>query len=262
MNDFFIDITFLDIIDILLFAYILYKIYLVIRGSIAINIFIGISIIYFFWLAVRAFKMELLSTLLSQIMSIGLIALIIVFQQEIRRFLVIIGSRYFTTNYRFKIINLFKRKQEDKPQLKISSILKAIENLSNKQLGALIVIAHKMSLDSFSETGDQLNADISSRLIEGIFNKESPLHDGAIIINNNKIVAARCILPITDKTNLPAHYGTRHRAALGMAEYTDAFIIVVSEETGNISLAYNGYIHYNITTNDIKNILNNYYFFV
>ncbi len=261
MNNLFIDITFLDIVDILLFAYILYKIYLVIRGSIAINIFIGIATIYIFWMAVRAFKMELLSTLLSQIMSIGLIALIIVFQQEIRRFLIIIGSRYFTNNYRFKIIN-FKRKQEDKPHLKISSILKAIENLSNKQLGALIVIAHKMSLDSFSETGDRLNADISSRLIEGIFNKESPLHDGAIIINNNKIVAARCILPITDQTNLPAHYGTRHRAALGLAEYTDAFVIVVSEETGNISLAYNGNIHYNITTNDIKNILSNYYFFV
>jgi len=248
----FINITFFDVIDILLFAFVLYKIYMLIKGSLAINIFIGIAIIYVLWMAVRAFKMQLLASLLGQIMGVGMIALVIVFQQEIRRFLLIIGSKYFAVNYKLKILSLFKKQKKAKPILNASSIFVALKKLSENKTGALIVIANKMSLDNYSHIGDTLNANISSRLIEGIFNKESPLHDGAIIIHNNKIASARCILPISDKTDLPPHFGTRHRAALGMSEYTDSIIIVVSEENGAISYAFDGKIYYDVSIEDIK----------
>lgn len=251
MLNLFIHITFFDIVDILLFAFVLYKIYMLIKGSLAINIFVGIAIIYILWMAVRAFKMQLLAGLLGQIMGVGMIALVIVFQQEIRRFLLIIGSKYFAVNYRIKILNLFKSQKKSKPPLNASSILVALKNMSEKKTGALLVIANKMSLDNYSHIGDTLNANISSRLIEGIFNKESPLHDGAVIIYNNKISSARCILPISDKADLPAHYGTRHRAALGMSEYTDSIIIVVSEENGAISYAFDGKLHYDVSLEDI-----------
>ncbi len=261
MDTSFIHIGFFDILDILLFAYILYKIYMMIKGSLAINIFIGIAFIYVLWMAVRAFKMQLLSSLLGQIMGVGMIALVVVFQQEIRRFLLIIGSKYFSINLRSKVFNRFKRQKKSKPILNIPSILVALKDLSAKKTGALIVIANKMSLDNYSHIGDQLNATISSRLIEGIFSKESPLHDGAIIIHENKIVSARCILPISDKVDLPPHFGTRHRAALGMSEYTDSIIIVVSEENGAISYASEGKLYYDVTIDQIKEVLEQQYFF-
>jgi len=252
MQQLFIHITFFDVIDILVFAYVLYKIYMLIKGSLAINIFVGIALIYIIWMAVRAFKMQLLAGLLGQVMGVGMIALVIVFQQEIRRFLLIIGSKYFAVNYRLKFLSLFKSQKKSKPPLNATSIAVALKNLSEKKTGALIVVANKMSLDNFSHIGDALNANISSRLIEGIFNKESPLHDGAIIIFENKITSARCILPISDKADLPPHYGTRHRAALGMSEFTDSIIIVVSEENGAISYAYDGNLHYDVSIEQIK----------
>ncbi|MCX7862387.1 MAG: diadenylate cyclase CdaA [Bacteroidales bacterium] len=255
MISLFIHITFFDVLDILLFAFILYKIYMLIRGSLAINIFIGIALIYLLWLSVRAFKMQLMEALLGQIMGVGMIALVIVFQQEIRRFLLLIGSKYFTINYRTRFLSLFKFQKKSKPILNFSSIEVSLKNLSDKKIGALFVIANKMSLDNYSHIGDTLNAHISSRLIESIFTKDSPLHDGAILIHNNKIVSARCILPISDRVDLPPHYGTRHRAALGMSEFTDSFIIVVSEENGAISFAHNGNLYYDVSIHDIKKAL-------
>jgi uncharacterized protein (TIGR00159 family) len=255
MTTLFIHIGIFDVLDILLFAYVLYKIYMLIKGSLAINIFIGIALIYVLWMAVRAFKMQLLAGLLGQIMGVGMIALVIVFQQEIRRFLLVIGSKYFSANFRSKIFSYFKFQKKTNPPLNIPSILVALESLSVKKTGALIVIANKMSLDNYSHIGDTLNANISSRLIEGIFNKESPLHDGAIVIHNNKIISARCILPISDRVDLPPHFGTRHRAALGMSEYTDSIIIVVSEENGAISYAQDGKLYYDVPVADIKNLL-------
>lgn len=251
----FIHITFFDVLDILLFAFVLYKIYMLIRGSIAINIFIGIALIYLLWLSVRAFKMQLMEGLLGQIMGVGMIALVIVFQQEIRRFLLVIGSKYFTINYRARLFNLFRFQKKAKPMLNFSSIEVALKSLSEKKTGALFVIANKMSLDNYSHIGDTLNAQISSRLIESIFTKDSPLHDGATLIHDNKIVSARCILPISDRVDLPPHYGTRHRAALGMSEFTDSFVIVVSEENGAISLAHNGNLFYDVSIENIKKAL-------
>lgn len=251
----FINITFFDILDILLVAFLLYKVYMLIKGSVALNIFVGIAIIYVIWIIVKAFKMQMLSAILGQVMGIGAIALIIVFQQEVRRFLLLIGSKYFTKNYKLHFSRLFSLQFKPQPLLNIKSIMVAIDNMSKKKMGALIVIAKKMSLDNYSHIGDILDASISSRIIESIFSKESPLHDGAVIIYNNKIQSARCILPVSDRIDLPPHYGTRHRAALGMTEATDSLIIVVSEETGSISYAVNGELQYDVTTQQLTTIL-------
>lgn len=251
----FINITFFDILDILLVAFLLYKVYMLIKGSVALNIFVGIAIIYVIWIIVKAFKMQMLSAILGQVMGIGAIALIIVFQQEVRRFLLLIGSKYFTKNYKLRFSRLFSLQFKPQPLLNIKSIMVAIDNMSKKKMGALIVIAKKMSLDNYSHIGDILDASISSRIIESIFSKESPLHDGAVIIYNNKIQSARCILPVSDRIDLPPHYGTRHRAALGMTEATDSLIIVVSEETGSVSYAVNGELQYDVTTQQLTTIL-------
>ena len=251
----FINITFFDILDIVLVAFLLYKVYMLIKGSVAINIFVGIALIYVVWIIVKALKMQMLSSILGQVMGIGAIALIIVFQQEVRRFLLLIGSKYFTENYKLRFTKLFSLKFKPQPLLNIKSIMVAIDSMSKKKIGALIVISKKMSLDNYSHIGDVLDAKISSRILESIFSKESPLHDGAVIIYNNKIQSARCILPISDRIDLPPHIGTRHRAALGMTEATDSFIIVVSEETGTISYAINGELTYDVTSIQLTGIL-------
>ncbi|MDD2550931.1 MAG: diadenylate cyclase CdaA [Bacteroidales bacterium] len=251
----FISIRILDIIDILLVALLLYQIYVLIKGTVAINIFMGIFSLYIFWLIVKALNMELLSSILGQIIGVGVIALIIVFQQEIRRFLLLIGSRYFSKN-RFSIERLFRIKTEkyDSP-VNIEAIVKASRNLSEQKVGALIVITKESNLKLYAETGDTINAETSSRLIENIFFKNSPLHDGAMIIQNNLIYAVRCVLPLSENPDLPASYGLRHRAAIGISEITDALVVVVSEETGRISFVKNGDIDLNITPAELREAL-------
>ena len=251
----FISIRILDIIDIFLVALLFYQIYMLIRGTVAINIFMGIFIVYLLWLVVKALNMDLLSSILGQIIGVGVIALIIVFQQEIRRFLLLIGTRYFSKN-RFSLENLLflKGKKVENP-VNIEAIVKAARNMSEKKIGALIVITRKSDLTLYAETGDILNAETSSRLIENIFFKNSPLHDGAVIIKNNLIHAARCILPVTERTNLPASYGLRHRAAIGITENTDAIVVIVSEETGATSFAVSGQVLEKITTLKLRELL-------
>jgi len=251
----FINITFFDILDILLVAFFLYKVYMLIKGSVAINIFVGIAIIYVLWVVVKAFKMQMISSILGQVIGVGAIALVIVFQQEVRRFLLLIGSKYFSQNYKIKFSRFFSLKFKAEPLLNIKSIAVAVDDMAKKKIGALIVITKKMSLDNYSHIGDELDANISSRILESIFSKESPLHDGAVIIINNKIKSARCILPVSDRIDLPPHYGTRHRAALGMTEATDSFIIVVSEETGSISYAVNGELIYDVDIKQLSSVL-------
>ena len=236
----FITLKILDVVDILLVAILLYQIYLLIRGTVAINIFVGVFALYLVWLIVKALNMELLSTILDKVIGLGVIALIIVFQQEIRRFLLYIGNRYFS-RYNFSIERLFFPGRTEKDiQLNVESIVKAARNMSETKTGALIVLARRSELEVYAETGDLIDAVVSSRLLENLFFKNSPLHDGAVIITNNKIHAARCVLPVTDNTNLPAHYGMRHRAAIGITEHTDAVVVVVSEETGKISFVMDG----------------------
>lgn len=251
----FISIRILDIIDILLVALLFYQIYMLIRGTVAINIFLGIFTLYIFWLVVKALNMELLSSILGQIIGVGVIALIIVFQQEIRRFLLLLGTRYFSKN-RFSIEKMLMMKGDkyDTP-VNIEAIVRACRNMAETKVGALIVVTQKSNLQLYAETGDIINAETSSRLIENIFFKNSPLHDGAMIIKNNLIFAVRCILPLTEKTNLSASYGLRHRAALGISEITDALVIVVSEETGKISFIFEGVITENISVVKLREIL-------
>jgi len=241
----FLHIRLLDIIDIFLVALLFYQLYMLIRGTVAYSITLVIAAIYLFWWAVRAMQMELLSTILGSVLSVGVIALIIVFQQEIRRFLIFIGSRYVDGN-RISFETILSLRFEPKPKVKIRSIMIAVMQFSLEKTGALIVIKNNSNLDMFAETGDVLNAETSSRLFVSIFNKTSPLHDGAVVVENDKIKAARVILPVTDKMDLPPEYGLRHRAGLGISEVTDCLVIIVSEETGQISIAENGILQKNI----------------
>ncbi|HPW26051.1 MAG TPA: diadenylate cyclase CdaA, partial [Tenuifilaceae bacterium] len=231
---------------VVLVAFLLYQMYMLIRGTVAINIFVGIVLLYIFWLVVRALNMELLSSILGQIIGVGVLALIIVFQQEIRKFLLFIGNRYINRR-RFSFENFFFPKKREKQILvKVDAIVKACRNMSETRTGALIVIARKSELQLYAESGDIIDADTSTRMIENIFFKNSPLHDGAVIIVNDRILAARCVLPITENINLPPHYGMRHKSAIGITEVTDAIAIVVSEETGKISVASEGMLRYDI----------------
>jgi len=247
----FIHIRLLDVIDIFLVAILFYQLYLLIRGTVAYSITLGIAAIYIFWWAVRAMQMELLSTILGSVLGVGVIALLIVFQQEIRRFLIFIGSRYVEGN-RISVEKILNLRFESKPQVKIRSIMKAIMQFSLEKTGALIVIRKKSNLDMYAETGDVLNAETSSRLFVSIFNKTSPLHDGAVIVDGDKVKAARVILPVTDKMDLPPEYGLRHRAGLGISEVTDSLVVIVSEETGQISIAENGILQKNIPSRVLR----------
>ncbi len=239
----FIDIKLIDVIDVILVALLVYYIYKLIRGTAAISIFSGIIIIYVAWIIVNALNMSLLSAILGQILGVGVIAIIVLFQQEIRRFLLHLGNRYINGGESRKIIGLiFGRRQEEIPLETLDEITQACRKMSETKTGALIVLAHTSSIDQIVETGDVVDANINRRLIENIFFKNAPLHDGAMVIANNRIVAARCTLPISENPNIPAQYGMRHRAATGLTEQTDATVIVVSEETGNISFVKDGQI--------------------
>lgn len=255
MIQFFISIRILDVIDILLVAFLFYQIYMLIRGTVAINIFVAIFSIYLFWLLVKALNMQLVSSILGQVIGVGAIALIIVFQQEIRRFLLLIGTRYLT--HKWTLNNLLSIGTKVKSVVNVKALQKGCTNMSKTKTGALIVIARKSGLQIYAETGDIINANTSNRLLESIFFKNSPLHDGAVIIQNEKILAARCILPISESMSLAPHLGMRHRAALGMAEENDSLVIIVSEETGKISVAENGQLKNDIGLEGLKKILEN-----
>ena len=250
----FISIRFLDILDILLVAFLLYQIYNLIRGTNAINIFIGIFSLYLLWLLVKALNMSLLSSILGQVIGVGVIALLIVFQQEIRRFLLIISTRYIRSR-KFSLEKFFSFGEKNVEKVNIDAIVNACSNMSAFKTGALIAISKKSDLLSFIRTGDTINADTSSRLLESMFFKNSPLHDGAVIIKNDIIAAARCVLPTTDRIDLPPQFGMRHRAALGISERTDAVVVLVSEETGAISFAKEEKIETNIGPNRLRQIL-------
>lgn len=241
----FVDFSFLDVLDILLVATLLYYIFKLVKGTVAINIFIGIALIFLIWKITQALKMEMLSGILGYLLSGGVIALIIVFQQEIRKFLLMIG----TTNFSNKR-NFFKQlkflQSEITSEIDTDQILNACNRMSRSKTGALIVIERTNSLDFLINTGDAMNALVNEVILESIFYKNSPLHDGATIIRDNYVVATRVILPISDSTKIPSRFGLRHRAAIGVSEKTDAVCILVSEETGEISYIKDGeFVLYN-----------------
>ena len=239
MIDLFIQVRIFDIIDIILVAALFYGLYRLLKGTSAMSIFIGIVAIFLIWQLVKFLQMEMLTTILGAFISVGFISLIIIFQPEIRRFLFTIG----TQAQEGKLTRKFKfLKVRSNVDLNIDAIAKACINMSEIKQGALILLTRKNNLDDIVSTGVVVNADITNPLIENIFFKNSPLHDGAMIIRHNRITAARCILPVTQKTNIPGDYGLRHRAAIGVTEVKDCIALVVSEETGNISMVSGGEI--------------------
>ncbi len=235
----FIEFSFLDVLDILLVAILLYYIYKLLKGTVAINIIIGIAFIFLIWKITQALKMEMLSGILGYLLSGGVIALIIVFQQEIRKFLLMIGTTNFSSKRNF-LKQLKFLKSEINSEIDTDVILAACTNLSKTKMGALIVIERTNSLDFLINSGDTMNALVNEAILESIFYKNSPLHDGATIIRDNYIVATRVILPISNSTRIPARFGLRHRAAIGITEKTDAVCLLVSEETGEISYIKDG----------------------
>ncbi len=250
----FLDIRLIDLVDIVLVAYLMYRLYKLIRGTVALNIFLGIFAFIIFWLMIKSMNMQLLSTILDNFVNVGVLALIVVFQQEIRRFLLLIGSRYHISQ-RFSLDRLFVNNNKGMMSIYIQPVIKSCEDFSRSKTGALIIIARKSELLDFVQTGELLNAVISKQLLKSIFYKNSPLHDGAVIINESKIKAAGCILPVSQNMDLPKQYGLRHRAAMGITELTDAVSIVVSEETGHISVYHNGKGNNNLTINELEKIL-------
>ena len=252
----FLDITLVDIIDIFVVALIMFQVYRLTRGTNALRIVVGILIIYLLWIVTRVLNMELLSMILGQIIGVGGIALIIVFQQEIRRFLILLGTQY--TNRRVSFMaRLFRprgRKVKVVGQEWIDTVVGACADMAKTKTGALIVIARKVNLLPFIEQGERIDALISASLIKNIFFKNSPLHDGAMVIADDRIAAARCVLPSTER-EVPMEFGMRHRAALGASEITDALVIVVSEERGTISIARKGHISRDISPAHLQVLL-------
>ena len=237
----FLDFSFLDVLDILLVAILIYYIYKLLKGTVAINIFIGIAFIFLIWKVTQILKMEILSNILGYLLSGGVIALIIVFQQEIRKFLLMIGTTNVSVSSRKNFLKQLKfLKSEITLETNVEILLEACIKMSKTKTGALIVIEHNNSLDFLIKTGDAMNAEMNQVLLESIFFKNSPLHDGATIIRDNFIIATRVILPVSDNENIPSRFGLRHRAAIGISEKTDALCILVSEETGEISYIKDG----------------------
>ena len=250
----FVPFTFIDFIDIILVAAIMFWIYRATRGTNAPYIISGIIMIYLMWVVVRTLNMELLSNILGQFVSVGVIALIIVFQPEIRRFLQMIGMRQKRFNF---IARIFNRNDNTSVTI-IAPIVQACREMSAHKTGALIVIGRQSDLRLITEGGIAIDAKISTPLLENIFFKNAPLHDGAVVIEGDRIVAAKCILPVT-QSDVPKSYGTRHRAAIGMSEISDAIILVVSEVTGGISIAHGGTIHRDIAPDQLANLLQRHF---
>ncbi len=252
----FLDVSLVNIIDITLVSILLYQVYKLMKGSVAIKIFLGFLSIYLIYLFVRAARMELLTMILGQFMGVGVIAAIILFAPEIRKFLMIIGKSSIFSNENVLQELLFWRKKETQA-FNITPIVEATKTLAGTSTGALIVISRNSELKFYAESGDLMDALVSKRLLISIFNKYSPLHDGAVIIYNGKIKAARCILPVTER-DVPAQFGLRHRAAIGMSESTDTLVLIVSEETGQVSLSKNGKILHNLSLQEVRELVNDY----
>lgn len=235
-----LDFKITDVIDIFLVAVLLYYIYKLVRGTVAINIFIGIVIVWALWKLTELLQMKMISSMVGGFMNIGLIALIVVFQQEIRKFLLMIGSTNFSNKRNFTRHFKFFRRETETPTSNIGAILAACEKMAITKTGALLIFERNNSLEFVKATGDKMNIEITQPIIESIFYKNSPLHDGAAVISANFIVATRVILPVSHEKIIPHRFGLRHRAAVAITEKTDALALVVSEETGLISYIKNG----------------------
>lgn len=246
----FIPFNFIDFLDILLVAGLLFIVYRAMKGTNAPYIMVGIIMIYLVWIIVKALNMELLSTILGQIISVGVIALLVIFQPELRRFLFRLGMRQKELEFLNRIFS-FNRKNSSINTMPIASACIA---MSEEKIGALIVFRRRDDLQFITEGGISIDAKVSASLVRNIFFKNAPLHDGAVVVDQNRIVAAKCILPVT-QSNVPKSYGTRHRAAIGVSEMTDAVVLVVSEETGGISIVKGGKVKSKIDPQKLNTML-------
>ena len=240
----FIDISWIDVLDVLMVGLLIYWLIRVVRGTSAVSIFLGILVLYMIWIASRALGMKLLSFILGQVLGVGVVALLVIFQPEIRRFLLRVSSSTSQAAHRGIFSKLFRQttRSAGMQPAELEELTAACNHMADAKTGALIVLRHSFGLGDIIDTGDEIDGRISRRLIENIFFKNSPLHDGAMILSENRILAARCTLPITQRPNIPDQYGMRHRAAIGLSEASDASVIVVSEETGHISFVQGGQI--------------------
>ena len=246
----------LDVLDILIVLFLVYQLYKFVRGTAAIRIFVGALAIYSIWQLTDYLKMELIHEILGQFIGVGVIALIVVFQQEIRKFLLLIASpkiynRFLLTKWLFKL----KKTGESEFIPFREPVVRSCENMARQKTGALIVITQENDLNLYKSLGTALNADISSALLENIFFKNSPLHDGAVIISGSKVVAARCVLPLSDRQDIPATLGLRHRAAIGVTENSNAIAVVVSEQNGRISVCKGGKLTNNVSIKRLAELI-------
>ncbi len=256
----FLQLSLADILDILLLALLIYIVFRWIRGTSAMSIFVAIISLYVIRVIVSAFNMRLMTNIMETVLDVGVIAVIVIFQPEIRKFLMRLGSRYMNSRQGKAILDRILGKDRKSTNISgseaVNDLTEACRRMSEDHTGALIVIAHKASLEEIISTGDRIDAAIHRRLIMNLFFKNSPLHDGALVISGGRIVAARCTLPITERTNIPAKFGMRHKAAIGITEETDADAVIVSEETGNISFVKGGVVTPIHNINELKLLLN------
>lgn len=257
-----IDFSFLkfgifDVLDVVLVAFIIYQLYNLIKGTIAANIFIGLAIICILYFIVQALQMKMLTFILGDFKDVGIIAIVVVFQQEIRRFLLLVGKNASLQRNREWWRYFFGKKEVEKNNYaRIKPIIDACKSMKQTRTGALIVFVKYYDEQVYQNSCELIEGKISKRLLESIFQKHSPLHDGAVIISGNKIKSASCILPLTDKTDLPAQFGLRHRAGIGITEANDATAIIISEETGELSYAKQGRVKINISFAELEKVLN------
>ncbi len=253
----FLKVTVTDAVDIILVALIIYYIYNLIKNTLAVNLLLGMVIILVIHWVVDALKMNLLSTIINQFISVGIIALIIIFQPEIRRFLLLIGKNTFLQQNKAWWGYLFGSKNIERDNLiRIKPIIDACKSMKKSRTGALIVFVKFYDDQLFANSCELIDSKISKRLLESIFQKYSPLHDGAVVIAENKIKSASCILPLTDNDKLPPQFGLRHRAGIGVSETTDAVAVIVSEETGEIAYAKQGRVRMNVSFGELEKLLN------
>ncbi|GAB4146334.1 MAG: diadenylate cyclase CdaA [Bacteroidia bacterium] len=244
-----------DFIDILLVAILIYQLFRLVRGTAALNIFLGVAFFYTVYRIVRLLDLELFSSILGKFIDVGVIALLIVFQQELRRFFLFLGTYKVLDKEQFRRALFSWKADEREYTLDVPAVVKACRNMAESRTGAIIVFARGNDLRFYSNTGEPIEARVSVRMLESIFFKNSPLHDGAVIINQNMIRAARCVLPVTEREDFPAHLGMRHRAAVGITENTDAIAVVVSEQTGEMSFFKSGEMEQRITPERLKELL-------
>ena len=245
MIDYFNTFGIIDVIDILLVGFVIYQLFIIIRKTNGMTIFLAIVFLYFIYQLTIVLNLRLFSRLLGSVMSVGMLALFVVFQQEIRRFLSLFGLRYMNKARKTKWVEAIFRLQKKNNGLSnkcLDELSHACCKMAETKTGSLIVLARLSALDTIIDTGDMIDAFVNRRLIENIFFKNSPLHDGALLIVAERIAAARCMLPISESHDIPPQYGMRHRAAVGVSEQTDALVLVVSEETGGISVVQGGII--------------------